>query len=510
MDVEKDKVLIRGVNWLGDAVMTIPAINSLRKTYKNQYLCQLLTPSVSAIFEKDPKIDEIILYEKKFKTIPGRINLSFLLRKKGFSKAYLLQNAFDAALITFLAAIPERIGYNRDGRGFLLTSPIPYHKEDRKLHHIEYYLNLLRQSGLKAEYSIPYIFLSLNERLYAKDTLSTLRKPVLGINPGASYGSAKRWLTERFTDVSEWFIKDLKGSVVIFGSKNEEQIAYEIYSKLTRNLSEEAPIINFTGKTSIRQLMSLLSECDLVLSNDSGPMHISYAVGTPVVAIFGSTSPELTGPPLKGNIVLQGKAICSPCFKRKCDQEYIKCMYDISSEDVYFALKNIMPYNRAVFFDRDGTLCEDANYLRRWEDLKIFPQIYHLKKLREKGYLLIGVSNQSGIARGIIDEDFVKAVNKEFIDKYFFHDFFYCPHHPDEKCSCRKPELSMIFEAKIKYKINLKESFVVGDKESDIMLAKAIGAKSIFIINNKKREDVYSADYTASNLKEVVDYILND
>lgn len=504
------KILIRGVNWIGDAVMTLPAIRSLRTTFKKSIISQLLRPSVLPLFEKDPNIDEFIVYDNEFKSVLGRINLSYILRKKRFASAYLFQNAFDAALIAFLAGIPQRIGYNRDGRGFLLTKPIPFKKEDRKIHHIDYYLNLLRHSGIKAEYSAPYIFQSIDEQLQSRQLLSEIRRPILGLNPGAAYGSAKRWLPDRFAEVAEWFIKDLNGSIVIFGGKNEEFIANEIQILIEKKLGFlKGFLINFAGKTSLRQLIGLISECDAIVTNDSGPMHIAYAVGTPLVAIFGSTSPELTGPPKYGNIAIRGNANCSPCFKRKCEYDYIRCMHDISSEEVYYGLKDILPNKKAVFFDRDGTLCEDADYLRSWDHFKIFPDINLLKTLKDKGFLLIGLTNQSGIARGIIEESFVKDVNKLFIERYSFDDFFYCPHHPDDKCSCRKPQLSLLFEAKMKHKVNLNWSFIVGDKESDMLLAKKAGTKGI-LVRTGKQTDSENADYIAKNLEDMVHYILKN
>src|SRR5512135_2685623 len=183
-----EKILVRGVNWIGDAVMILPALKALRKAHPASKITLLVKPSVAAIFQKDPSIDEIILYEERFQGPIGKLILSQRLRKRHFSRAILLQNAFDAALITFLAGIPERMGYNRDGRGFLLTKAIPFHDDDRKMHHIDYYLNLLRASGISAENTQPWIHLSLEERLKARDALSQLKRPILGINPGAAYG----------------------------------------------------------------------------------------------------------------------------------------------------------------------------------------------------------------------------------------------------------------------------------------------------------------------------------
>jgi heptosyltransferase-2 len=505
-----DKILIRGANWIGDAVMSMPAVKALKKAYSESKVSLLVRPSVAPLFEKDPNIDEIILYEDRFKTVAGRLNLAMILKKKGFSKAFLFQNSFDAALITFLAGIPERIGYDRYRRGFLLTSPIPFNGDDRKIHHIDYYLNLLRNIGIEVKRSVPWIYMSIDERLSASKAMSGLTRPIIGINPSATYGSSKMWLPERFAEVAYWFAAETNGSIIIFGNKKETNIANEIEYLINRQALQSASLLNLSGKTTLRELIGLISECDIFLTNDSGPMHIAYATGTPTAAIFGSTSPELTGHLSAGSIVLKADSKCSPCFERTCANKNndMRCMYAIESEDVYFAVKKLLPSRKAVFFDRDGTLCRDADYMNKWEDFEIFPEIKNLGRLKEKGFMLIGVSNQSGIARGIVDEDFTKEVNRVFIDKYGFDDFYYCPHHPDEHCSCRKPEPGMVFRARAEHGINLKQSYIIGDKDADMLLAKAVGAKSILVKTGKQHESDY-ADYIVENLKDAVDIILN-
>lgn len=501
-----DNILIRGVNWVGDAVMTMPAVRALRKAYPGAGISLLARPSILPLFERDPNLDSLISYGEKFRGILGRLRLAFSVRRMGFSKAVLFQNAFDAALIAFLAGIPERIGYNRDGRGKLLTRPVPFNGDDRKLHHIRYYLDLLRAAGIPAEYSRPFIYLELEERLSARKVLSVLRRPVLGINPGAAYGSAKRWFPERYVEVADRFISDTSGSVVLFGGNNEKEIATEIEKLMGRGTPEA---LNLAGRTTLRELAALISECDVMVANDSGPMHIGYAVGTPLVGIFGSTDPGLTGPPEKGGVVLKSDVSCSPCFERTCGKNDMRCMDAITSGEVYQALKEIMPRRRAVFFDRDGTLCRDAHYLNNWNDFELLPEIGSLSSLKEQGFALIGVTNQSGIYRGIVDEAFVNDVNRLFIDKYGFDDFFYCPHGPDEHCPCRKPEPGMALDARARHGIDMKRSYVVGDKDADLLLARAVGAKGILVRGGKQHESEY-ADFTANNLKEVVNYILAD
>jgi heptosyltransferase-2 len=497
-------VLVRGVNWVGDAVMTLPALKALRKALPEARISLLVKPWVSPLFEQDPHVDETIIYGDEYQGATGKIKISRMLRKKGFCSAILFQNAFDAALISFLAGIKERVGYNRDARGFLLTTAVAVPHNACELHHIFYYLNLLEQLGIKTEFSSPYIYLSLAERLSARELLKDARRPILGINPGAAYGSAKRWFPERFAEVANWFLKDTGGSVVIFGGKGEVDIAQEI-DKL---IPEDKLLL--TGKTSLRELVSLISECDVFVTNDSGPLHIAYAVGTPLVAIFGSTDPKLTGPPPQAEgssaVVVTNSLSCGPCFERTCEKNDMRCMYDVTSDDVYLGIKKILPDRPAVFFDRDGTLCKDVGYLNTFDNLEIFPDVSMIKLLREKGFKLIGVSNQSGIARGLIHEGFVREVNKILIDRYGFDDFYFCPHHPADHCSCRKPEPGMLLRARAQHQIDFKKSFIVGDKETDMLLAHAVGAKGVFVKTGQDKESP-SADYTAKSLAEAVDFI---
>ncbi|MGD0283007.1 MAG: lipopolysaccharide heptosyltransferase II, partial [Dissulfurispiraceae bacterium] len=426
----------------------------------------------------------------------------WFLRKKKFAMALLLQNAFDAALIAWLAGIPRRIGYNRDGRGFLLTDAVPFNGADRKIHHTMYYLNLLDSAGIHADFEEPVIHLSIEERMKAREVLSELNRPILGVNPGATFGSAKRWLPERFADVANWFRRDTGGGIVIFGSKSEAAMA----QKIDKQIPEDKLFL--AGKTSLRELAALIAECDILLTNDSGPMHIACALGTPTMAIFGSTDPKLTGPAGEGHTAIKKDFSCSPCFERSCRTKDLRCMYTVTAEEVFFKIKEMLPHKRAVFFDRDGTLCRDAHFLNDWKDFEIFPGIVSLGELKDRGFLLIGITNQSGISRGLVKESFARDVNAVFTGTYGFDDFYYCPHSPDDYCPCRKPSPGMLVKARLRHKINLSRSFVVGDKDADMLVAKAVGARGILVTTGKQQTSPY-ADAIAGNLEEAVKVILS-
>ncbi|TAN41381.1 MAG: lipopolysaccharide heptosyltransferase II [Nitrospirae bacterium] len=489
--------------------MTMPALRALRKASPGSKISILLKPSVSPLFEHDPVVDEVIPYTEEYRGVSGRLKLASLLRSRNFCRAFLFQNALDAAVITFLAGIPERIGYSRDGRRLLLSDAVPFDQQARDLHHIDYYLNLLAKAGVAAESSRPWITLQPEERVAARERLKGLKRPVIALNPGAAYGSSKRWPPERFAALADRVLQETGGSIVIFGGPSERSIADEIEGKILLpgadtavHFHDDGRLLNLAGRTTVRELAALIAESDLLVTNDSGPMHIGYAVRTPLVAIFGSTSARHTGPVGKGNMVISSQVDCAPCLERTCRRGDLKCMDLISAEEVFAAVRKLLNRERAVFFDRDGTLCRDAHYLSRMEDFEIFPEIGALHALKEKGFKLIGVTNQSGIARGRVDENFVRTVNDIFLTRYGFDGFYYCPHHPDEHCSCRKPEPGMLLDARVDHHIDLKRSFVVGDKEVDMLLAQAVGATGIHVSTGQE-DHAPSAGLTASGLAEV-------
>ena len=341
----------------------------------------------------------------------------------------------------------------------------------------------------------------------------------MGINPGATYGSAKRWQPRKFAEVIYRIINELNGSVVLFGSSPEIEIANEIISNAQSTDNPPLPpfskggaggILNMAGKTTLRQLASLISECDAFITNDSGPMHIASAVPVPIVALFGSTNPEATGPLGKRHEIIYKGLSCSPCMKRECPERHLRCMEEITVDDVFNALKAVLPEKKAVFLDRDGTIIEDAVYLNTLEKLKILPYVPEgIQRLKSAGFKLIGITNQSGIASGIVDEGFVKESNAYLQKTLGIDAFYYCPHHPDDNCLCRKPETLLLRKARAEHGINLRTSYVIGDKISDVLLAKNSGAKGILFTTGQDKESP-DADFTSGDFTAIVEWILGN
>ncbi len=528
----------------------MPAIRAVRNAFPDAYISLLVKPWVAEIFKENPSVNEIILYEDRYNSIAGKFKLAKILKSKGFNTAILLQNAFDAAFIAWLSRIPKRIGYRRDFRRLLLTKAVPVKTEGSrqkavgrrqgKEHHVYYYLNLLKEAlNIETKNIEPAFYLTDEEINQAKNFLNSSlvtrhSSLVVGINPGAAYGSAKRWMPERFAELIHRIINELNGNVVLFGSTSEIEIVNEIIKAVNNQNTEhrlvlskvegtqntdnppipplskggKGGILNMAGKTNLRELMALISECDAFISNDSGPMHIASALFVPVAAIFGSTDKAITGPLGDGHRIISKDIPCSPCLERECPERHLRCMTEISTDDVYNALLEILPKNRAVFLDKDGTLIEDVGYLNSFSDLKILEGVQeNLQRLKNAGFKLIGITNQSGVARGIVGEEFVRESNKYLQKTLGVDDFYYCPHHPDDECQCRKPKPMLLYKAGLKHRVKLKESYVIGDKTLDVLLANAVGAKGVLVLTGHDKKSEH-ADFIARDLKEAVDWIL--
>ena len=270
------------------------------------------------------------------KGLGARREFAARLRAERFDGAILLQNAFDAALTVWLAGIPERIGYRRDGRGMLLTRAIQVPEPgDIPRHERFYYLELLRRAGLIERFpeSDAIRLDGIGEAREAGTAqLSALHVagPVIGISPGAAYGDAKRWLAERFAESGRQLAGELEASVLVFGSASERPLCETVAEPLRR---AGIPARNLAGETSLREFIDLAAACRLFLTNDSGAMHVASALGVPTVAIFGATDDTTTGPTGPMARVVREHAECSPCLLRECPIDH-RCMTRVAAERV--------------------------------------------------------------------------------------------------------------------------------------------------------------------------------
>jgi lipopolysaccharide heptosyltransferase II len=336
------RILVRATNWVGDAIMAIPALRVIRNKFPEAAISVLARPYVADIYRGQGICDELIAYDPKttHAGIAGGEKLAKELRAKRFDKAILLQNAFDAAWIAWRAGIPERIGYARDGRGLLLTKAVAVPKPGEiPAHEKFYYLELLRRAGL-LESPPDETFITLNvaeedKKQAAATLLAAGARPQslrVAIGAGASYGSAKCWLPSRFAELANRLHAQNDADVILFGTAGEAAVSDAIAVEMKR------PPINLTGKSAIADLPGLLSQCHLFIGNDSGAMHVAAAVGLPVVAIFGPTDPFGTVPVTPKCTVVQQKPYCSPCFLRKCPTDH-RCMRSVTSDMVEAAVQ---------------------------------------------------------------------------------------------------------------------------------------------------------------------------
>lgn len=336
-------LLVRATNWLGDAVMTTPALAAVREGFPDARIVLLALPLVAELFRHHPDVDEVMVYERpgRHEGVLGRLRLGGELRRRRFDGALLLQNAFDAALIAFLGRIPERAGYPTDGRRILLTLPVPLTPGILERHEVEYYLCLL--DGLGIPRPVPAVLklaVTEKEREAMAERLASLGidrgAPIVVINPGATYGSAKRWYPERFAAVADSLAEEWGARVVVVGSAAEAPLAGEIEAAARRGVA------NMAGKTTVREMMAILSLSSFLVTNDSGPMHIGAALGVPLVAIFGPTDWRRTAPWSPLAKVVRVEIDCSPCRRRACDRGH-ECMLGVTPEMVVDAARALLP-----------------------------------------------------------------------------------------------------------------------------------------------------------------------
>jgi heptosyltransferase-2 len=342
------KLLIRATNWVGDAIMALPALRAVRGRFPEAEIAILARPYVAGIYRDQQICNQLIAYDSQGKHagILGRERLATELRALKFDVALLLQNAFDAAWVAWRAGIPERIGYARDGRSFLLTKAIPVPEAGEiPPHERFYYLELLRRIGWidsPPDESLTVLNVSEEKRQRAAEFLAqsgaradSLR---IAIGAGASYGSAKCWPPSRFAELANRLQTQTDADVILFGSATEAAVTRAISAELRR------PPVDLTEKTAIADLPALLSQCHLFIGNDSGAMHVAAAVGLPVVAVFGPTDPFGTAPVTPRCTIVRQKPYCSPCFLRHCPTDH-RCMRAITRDMVETAAK---PWLHAV------------------------------------------------------------------------------------------------------------------------------------------------------------------
>lgn len=343
-----ERILVRCVNWLGDAVMSTPALQRLREAKPNAHITLLSHAKLADLWREQPYADAVMTFTPN----EGVMAIAKRLREQKFDLGIAFPNSIRSGLELRLGGIPKRTGYSSGLRNLLLNKIIPrrtdavqmHKKSDAEIrrdadlprkfdppkaaHHIYDYLGIVAAVGASPEPMPPKISVTDNEVGAVRAKFNIGKDGVLfGLNPGAEYGPAKRWPKDRFADVATKLQSKHQSRWVIFGGAADREVCAWIAEQIAISASDKKPI-NVAGQTSLRELAALLKTCRLVLTNDTGPMHLANAVGTPIVVPFGSTSSELTGPVFGASKILQTTVGCSPCFRRECPIDF-RCMNSI-------------------------------------------------------------------------------------------------------------------------------------------------------------------------------------
>jgi len=343
--VEFRNIIVRMPNWIGDMVMATPILTDLRKAYPNARITAMCRAPICDLLKEDSQVDELFCFSKTsgFSRRSDKKNIIEKLRHGKYDLGILLTHSLSSAWWFWQGKIKTRLGYDCNGRRFLLTHPVPLPEKLEKQHLVNTYKMLLKPLGIPLSTSPPRLFLADKEVTEAKTLLKqhgvTKESHLVGINPGATYGSAKCWLPNRFREVTEKLLSDPNVFIVFFGDQPTASLVKEICQGL------QSRVINLAGLTSLREVAALISLCDVLLTNDSGPMHIADALGTKIVALFGSTNEIVTGP-YRSATVIHKHVKCSPCYQRTCPIDF-RCMKEIEAEEVYQAILHMLKNKRS-------------------------------------------------------------------------------------------------------------------------------------------------------------------
>ncbi|MDL1970918.1 MAG: lipopolysaccharide heptosyltransferase II [Candidatus Desulfofervidaceae bacterium] len=329
MDKRPARILVRSPNWLGDAVMALPFLANLRRTYPEAHIAIWCKPHLKDLFQAYPEIDEIVIYPSSF----GSLLKHCLALRHRFRMCILLPNSFSSAMAAFLTATPIRIGYATDARGLFLTRSFPPPSD---LHQIDYYLHLLTLIGYQVVPCAPV----LKPTVAGEREKSILEKQhcwqknYVVFAPGAAYGPAKCWPPTYFATLAQKIIHEMKLNVLVLGSKKDKSIAQEILNQMENTQG----IYDLTGLTSLAGAMAIIKTARLVITNDSGLMHLTAALHCPQIAIFGPTDPNRTSPYGNTTKIIHHPIACAPCKYRECPKDHL-CMRQITVKEVFEAIK---------------------------------------------------------------------------------------------------------------------------------------------------------------------------
>lgn len=325
-------IIVRLPNWLGDAVMATAVLSALREQWPKAQITAMISEGLAPLLEKDPRIDELLRFKRSrgfFRRFEER-QIVQRLQEGHYDLGILLTGSFSSAWWFYRASIPRRAGFAVHARRWLLTDPVPLPENYKKQHLVKSYLQIVEHLGVPKKERAPKLYISATEKEQADQVMKAFKASggsfVIGINPTAAFGPAKCWPQERFRELARELLNEPLVTLVFFAEKASHAYVEEIIKGLS------ARAINMAGRTTLRELMALMASCNLFITNDSGPMHLASALSVPLIALFGSTSDEMTGP-YGGGTVIHKRVGCSPCFLRECPLDF-RCMKAITVADV--------------------------------------------------------------------------------------------------------------------------------------------------------------------------------
>jgi heptosyltransferase-2 len=359
---QRERILVRCVNWLGDAVMSTPALQRLREAKPQAHITLLSHQKLADLWRGQPFANAVMTFapDESVFAVAQR------LRQEKFDIGIAFPNSVRSGMELRLAKIPIRIGYSGGIRNLLLNrrvarraDAVKMHKKSdaeiqhdagsprrttaipRSAHHVHDYLGIIAAIGGELGALPPKITVNDSEAVAVRKKFNIANDEIIfGLNPGAEYGPAKRWLKDRFAAAAVKLQARHPGRWIIFGANADREVCQWITEQIGPSAPQKTPI-NLAGQTTLRELAALFKSCRVLLTNDTGPMHLANAVGTPVVVPFGSTSSELTGPIFGRSRILQSQVGCSPCFRRECPIDF-RCMKTIDVSTVVDAAHEIL------------------------------------------------------------------------------------------------------------------------------------------------------------------------
>jgi len=352
MSSTPSKILVVQPSWVGDAVMATPTLRALRELYPSAHISYLMRRYVKPVYTGMPWADQLITYRTgKTRAKAGKgefFDLSARLRPARFDLAILLPSSFKSALVCKMAKIPRIVGYERDGRGFLLDDKLLPVKDRGKFVPspiVKYYLGIAHYLGSTRRDLRLELFVTPSERREAQDVLARVgldpelhrpaqsgKPPLIVLNPGAQYGSAKCWPAEYFSKLADRFVEQLGATVLINAAPKERAIVESI----RRGMTHDAVDLSRAAGMTLGALKEIVRRCDLMVTNDTGPRHIAAAFDVPVVTVFGPTHPEWTEIYFEKERKVAVKVFCGPCQKKTCPLDH-RCMTRVTPAMVYDA-----------------------------------------------------------------------------------------------------------------------------------------------------------------------------